>query len=94
MHTSKVTLIVTLARVLGVALGRIRQPMVIAELISGILLGPSALGKIPGFSSTVFPDESLPSLEMVAQLSLVLYMFILGLQMDLQDVQRCGMSAA
>lgn len=89
----QIVTIVALARGLGLLLSRIRQPMVIAELLGGIILGPSVLGRIPGFTNTLFPTESLPTLELVAQLSLVLYMFILGMQMDLEDVRRCGRHA-
>lgn len=48
-------MIIGLARVLGFFLGKIRQPRVISEVIGGILLGPTAFGRIPGFTSHIFP---------------------------------------
>ncbi|KAI8870817.1 hypothetical protein GQ42DRAFT_162444 [Ramicandelaber brevisporus] len=74
--------IVTLTRVLGVGLSYLREPLVIAEVIGGILLGPSALGRIPGFKDNLFPTQSLPLLSLVANLGLVLFLFMVGLELD------------
>lgn len=62
----------------------IRQPRVIAEVISGIILGPSVMGHIPGFTDTIFPTASLPSLSVVANLGLILFLFLVGLETDLR----------
>lgn len=61
-----------------------RQPRVIAEVIGGVLLGPSVMGRIPGFTSAVFPPAALPNLTLVANLGLVLFLFIVGLEVDLR----------
>uniref|UniRef100_A0A914PII9 Cation/H+ exchanger domain-containing protein n=1 Tax=Panagrolaimus davidi TaxID=227884 RepID=A0A914PII9_9BILA len=58
------------------------QPRVIAEIIGGICLGPSILGQIPGFTQTIFPKHSLGNLSLVASFGLVLYMFLMGLELD------------
>jgi Kef-type K+ transport system membrane component KefB len=58
--------IIICSRLLGALLARLKQPRVIAEVISGICLGPSVLGKIPGFTTAVFPKASLPALNMVS----------------------------
>ena len=50
------------------------QQMVYAytQVLAGVLLGPSALGAIPGFTGTLFPDESLEALTLTAHLGLIL----------------------
>lgn len=65
-------------------LSKIRQPRVIAEVIAGVLLGPSVFGRIPGFTDAIFPQESLPNLNLVANLGLVLFLFLVGLETDLR----------
>lgn len=61
-----------------------RQPRVIAEVIGGILLGPSVMGRIPGFTNAIFPTESMPNFNLVANLGLVLFLFLVGLEVDLR----------
>ena len=56
----------------------------IAEVIGGIILGPSVMGHIPGFTQAIFPPESMPSLTLVANLGLVLFLFLVGLEVDLR----------
>jgi Kef-type K+ transport system membrane component KefB len=57
---------------------------VIAEVIAGILLGPSVMGRIPGFTNAIFPAASIPNLTLVANLGLVLFLFLVGLETDLR----------
>lgn len=56
----------------------------IAEVIGGILLGPSVMGRIPGFKDALFPTASMPVLNMAANLGLVLYLFQVGLEVNLR----------
>lgn len=56
----------------------------IAEIIGGILLGPSVFGRIPGFSDAIFPKASMPTLSLAANLGLVLFLFLVGLEVDLR----------
>ena len=62
------------------------QPSVLAEVFGGLLLGPSILGNIPGWTDTLFPKESLKLLQMVANVGLVLYLFLVGLELDMRLV--------
>jgi Kef-type K+ transport system membrane component KefB len=57
---------------------------VIAEVIGGILLGPSVMGRIPGFQASIFPAASMPNLTLVANIGLVLFLFLVGLEVDLR----------
>ncbi|THY78223.1 hypothetical protein D6C86_00238 [Aureobasidium pullulans] len=76
--------IILFCRLLHWPLSKIRQPRVIAEVIGGVLLGPSVMGRIPGFTATIFPAAAQPNLALVANLGLVLFLFIVGLEVDLR----------
>ncbi|KAG8854394.1 K(+)/H(+) antiporter [Serendipita sp. 411] len=65
-----------------------RQPRVISEVIAGVILGPSILGRIPNFSNTIFPPESLPYLTLTANIGLVLFLFLVGLETDTRVIRR------
>src|SRR5881398_2943471 len=76
-------LIVSASRLIGLLARRMRQPMVIAEIVAGILLGPSLLGWVaPQTSGAVFPKDSLALLSMLSQVGLILFMFLVGLEFD------------
>ncbi|KAI9809231.1 MAG: hypothetical protein M1825_002522 [Sarcosagium campestre] len=77
-------IIIVFCRLLHYPLSRLRQPRVIAEVIGGILLGPSVMGRIGGFSDSIFPKESLPNLNLVANVGLVLFLFLVGLEVDMR----------
>ena len=81
--------IVVVARALGAAFRLISQPRVIGEMIAGILLGPSLLGRfLPGISSYVFPSTILPLLSVIAQIGIILYMFLVGIRLDTRLLRR------
>lgn len=80
---AQVLLIVLVSRLLGLVARRIGQPMVIAEVVAGILLGPSLLGWLaPDAYHTLFEPNSMKVLHMVSQLGLILFMFLVGLELD------------
>ncbi|KAG6836189.1 hypothetical protein H0H93_010495 [Arthromyces matolae] len=72
---------------------RIRQPRVIAEVIGGILLGPSVMGRIPNFMNDIFPDASIPGLTLTSTIGLILFLFLVGLEIDTKVVRRNAVSA-
>jgi Kef-type K+ transport system membrane component KefB len=87
-------LIVVVSRVLGIFAKKVSQPLVIAEMMTGILLGPSVLGLIsPGAVNLLFPRSSLATLGAVSQLGLMLFMFIVGLELDLKRIREQGKAA-
>ena len=49
-----------------------------------MLLGPSVFGRIPGFTDAIFPEASIPNLNLVANLGLILFLFLVGLETDLR----------
>ena len=77
-------IIIIFCRLLHEPLSRLRQPRVIAEVIGGIILGPSVMGRIPGFTAAIFPAASMPNLNLAANLGLVLFLFLVGLEVDLR----------
>jgi len=77
------TAVIVAARTLGLAARRMKQPLVIAEVVAGILLGPSLLGwLLPGVSATLFAPSSMQLLGNVSQIGLILFMFLVGLELD------------
>ncbi|KAI1770365.1 K+/H+ antiporter 1 [Hypoxylon cercidicola] len=77
-------IIIILCRLLHYPLSLLGQPRVIAEVIGGILLGPSVLARIPGFQNAIFPTASMPVLNNAANLGLVLFLFLIGLEVDIR----------
>ena len=83
--------VIAVARLVGAVFRALHQPPVIGEVIGGILLGPSFLGAIaPGFMSAILPTASAPFLGIIAQLGIILYMFIVGLELDLKLLRNSG----
>lgn len=67
------------------------QPRVVGEMVAGILLGPSLLGWVaPGLSGAVFPPESLGPLYALSQIGLLIFMFMVGLELDTKKLRRLG----
>lgn len=82
------SIVIGLTRALYWPLAKINQPPVMAEVITGILLGPSVMGRVPGFTQHVFPTNSMPPFSLAANLGLVLYLFLVGLEVDLRLIKR------
>ena len=78
---------------LGWLFSWIKQPRVIAEVIGGILLGPTVLGRIPNFSNTIFPTQSVSYLNLVATIGLILFLFVVGLEVDIGIIRKHGWGA-
>jgi len=90
----QIAVIIVVVRVLGFAFKFIGQPQVIGEMAAGILLGPSLLGRLaPHVSAMVFPAPSLNYLNTISQLGIVMYMFLVGLELDLNGLKGQGRAA-
>jgi Kef-type K+ transport system membrane component KefB len=92
----QLALIVLFCRMVGMVAKHLGQPQVVAEMIAGVMLGPSLLGLFwPDVSAMLFPKDSMKVLMPVSQLGLALYMFIVGMEFRMDIVQkRFGASVA
>lgn len=86
-------LIVAFSRILGFLIKPLKQPLVIAEVIAGILLGPSAISKITEFKTSIFPTSSLDVLGVFANVGLILFLFIIGLEAELGVMTKSSKSS-
>jgi Kef-type K+ transport system membrane component KefB len=78
------TVIMVTTRIAGVIASKLNQPAVVGEVIGGILLGPSLLGWLaPDVQAMLLPADATPMLNVIAQLGVILYMFLVGLELDL-----------
>ncbi|HEU4463919.1 MAG TPA: cation:proton antiporter [Gemmatimonadota bacterium] len=78
--------VVLLGRLLTWLLKPLQQPPVIGEVLAGILLGPSILGS--ELATRILPPEAAPSLEIIAQLGIIIFMFLVGLEFDAAFLRR------
>jgi len=87
--------ILAACRLVGRLVRPLGQPQVVAEMIAGVLLGPSLMGWLaPAAQAWLFPPESVPILYVLGQLGLALYMFLVGLEFDVAALRARARSAA
>ena len=90
----QVIVIAVAARMAGALLHRIGQPRVVGEMIAGILLGPSLLGWLaPTAQAVLFPAASLGPLRMLSQIGVILFMFVVGIELDVEHLRKKASSA-
>lgn len=81
--------IIIIARIFGWIFRKIGQPSVIGEMIAGIVLGPSLFGLyFPEYALMLFPIESLGNLHFLSQIGLILFMFVIGMELDLKSLKN------
>lgn len=86
---AQIVTIILVARFFGWVFRKIGQPSVIGEIIAGIVLGPSLVGLyFPEFSENLFPVASLGNLQFLSQIGLILFMFVIGMELDLKVLQN------
>ena len=87
----QIGIILIVARMIGWLFHKVHQPRVVGEMVAGILLGPSLLGWLaPGVSAALFPPASLGQLNSLSEIGLLLFMFLVGLEVDLPQLRKLG----
>lgn len=85
---AQIATIIVVARAFGWVCSKIKQPVVVGEMIAGIMLGPSFLGMhFPEFSADLFPRQSLGNLQFISQIGLILFMYIVGMEISLKTLK-------
>ncbi|HEU4788919.1 MAG TPA: cation:proton antiporter [Flavobacterium sp.] len=86
---AQIIMIILVARLFGWFFKKIGQPSVIGEIIAGIALGPSLLGLyFPDFFHALFPANSLENLKFLSQIGLILFMFVIGMELDIKVLKN------
>jgi K+:H+ antiporter len=94
MLVLQVALILAVCRAVGSIFSFFRQPRVVGEMFAGILLGPSFLGWLmPQFSAFMFPLHGLSYLHLLSQAGLIIFMFLVGLGINLEELRENGHAA-
>ena len=87
----QICVILLMSYSVGWLLSKFRQPQVVGEMVAGILLGPCLLGWLaPGFSAALFPSGSLGGIYVLSQIGLLLFMFMVGLELDTKILRKLG----
>ncbi len=91
----QLAVIMTAARVGAWLLGKLGQPQVVGEIVAGLFLGPSLLGRImPRAGDFLFPDDTTVVFHVLSELGLVLLMFLIGLEFDFSHLRHVGKTAS
>lgn len=86
--------ILVAARLGAWLLGKLGQPQVVGEIMAGLLLGPSVLGRIsPQTVEFLFPADATIVFRVLSELGLVLLMFLIGLEFDFSHLRHVGKTA-
>lgn len=86
---AQIVTILIISRIFAFIFRKIHQPTVIGEIIAGIVLGPSLVGMVfPEFSLALFPENSLGNLSLLSQVGLILFMFMVGMELDIKVIQN------
>jgi Kef-type K+ transport system membrane component KefB len=81
--------IMAAGRGVGLLFRRVGQPAVVGEMLAGVLLGPSLLGHaLPAVEAFLFPASSMPALHLISQLGVILFMFVVGMELDVEGLRH------
>jgi Kef-type K+ transport system membrane component KefB len=86
--------ILIVSRIFGLTFMKIGQQSVVGEIIAGIFLGPSVAGMFfPDFSAFLFPKDSLKTLQFLSQIGIAFFMFIIGMELDIEKLKNKARNA-
>jgi Kef-type K+ transport system membrane component KefB len=84
----EVALVLVVSSLLGVISHRCGQPRVVGQILAGILLGPTLLGQLPGhLTSHLFPKATVVPMNALANVAIVIFMFVVGYEMDFRALR-------
>jgi Kef-type K+ transport system membrane component KefB len=89
-------MMLALALVLGEVARKLHQPAVLGEILAGVVLGPTVLGRLaPGWGASLFPAEGPQALALqgLTTLAVVLFLLVAGMELDLSTIWRQGRTA-
>lgn len=90
----QIIVIIIVARLFAALFRRVGQPPVMGEMVAGIALGPSLLGFFsPSTMALLFPPASMPTLSLLSQIGVVLFMFVVGMELDLEHLRQKATAA-
>jgi len=90
----QIIVIVAIVRLFGFLFSKIHQPTVVGEIVAGIVLGPSVLGAFfPELFNFIFPASSFLNLQFLSQVGLMLFMFVIGLELDINLIRKQAQEA-
>ena len=85
----QIVVILLAVRIFGWICQKIGQPTVVGEILAGVVLGPSLLGLyLPNVSEFLFPESSLDNIKFLSQIGLILFMFIVGMELNLKTLKN------
>lgn len=86
---AQIIIVLIVARLMGFLFKKIGQPSVIGEILAGIILGPSLIGSLlPETFNFIFPEHSLNNLNTISNIGLILFMFIVGMELDMKVLRE------
>ena len=90
----QLVVIIVATRLAGRLFLKIGQPAVLGEIVAGIVLGPSLLGLLsPETMAFLFPASSMETLKLLSQIGVVLFMFVVGMELDVQHLRKKAYAA-
>ena len=90
----QIIVIIAFARMMGYVFRKLGQPAVIGEIIAGIILGPSIMGMyLPAVNHFLFPVASLVNLQFLSQIGLILFMYVIGMELEVSAIRKQAFGA-
>jgi Kef-type K+ transport system membrane component KefB len=89
-----IAIVIGVSSLLGAVARRLGQPTVVGQIVAGIALGPSLLGRLPGHLTTrLFTHAAIPYLSVISQVAVVIFMFTVGYEIDFRPLRGRGRAA-